>query len=77
MDDDPMWASYEEIPLAVRNLLDELYDPEGCEIWWNRPNALMRHYAKVYRHHHSELRPRQDPEAAYDLANALADGVFF
>lgn len=75
MEDDPLWVDYEDIPLAVRNILDEIYQPEGCEIWWNTPNVLMAHYVRSTTQR--TFRPREMPAAAYDLANALADGVFF
>jgi len=30
-----MSTPYVEIPPAMRDLLDEIYDPEGVELWWN------------------------------------------
>lgn len=69
-------VKYADIPRAARDTLDEIYDAKGVEIWWNHPNRLLGHYTTglPYR---GNLIPRDHAAAAADLAEALADGVFF
>ena len=68
------YVLYDHIPLEARQVLDEIYDPRGVEIWWNTPNRLLHHYTGL---HLPTQVPRDHPIAAEQLANAIADGVFF
>lgn len=72
-----MNVRYADIPLRVREVLDEIYNPRDAVAWWTTPNDLMRHYVPLVFRDRPEIRPCEFPEAAYDLANAIADGVFF
>lgn len=36
---------YNDIPESMRDLLDELYQPEGVEIWWNSASTLLDQYS--------------------------------
>lgn len=36
-----MTEDYDNIPLHIRNHLDDLYTPEGVEVWWNARNAWL------------------------------------
>lgn len=59
---------YMDIPREVRDVLDDVYLPEGVEIWWNARNSML-----------GGRRPAEAPEAAGDvlrIANMLADGNF-
>jgi hypothetical protein len=69
---------YEDIPQRVREVLDEIFQPEGAVIWWNSPNQYLVHHlpeALLFRSE-DDMRPCVHPQAAYELANALADGNF-
>lgn len=34
-------AAYADIPQTMRDLLDEVYKPDGVVRWWNSPNRLL------------------------------------
>lgn len=38
-------VGYDNIPQTMRDLLDELYEPEGVEIWWNSRSTLLDQYS--------------------------------
>lgn len=69
---------YADIPTGARDVLDELYLPEGVEIWWNSPNRLLFNFldADDPARINTPLIPRDHPEAAEGYANSLADGNF-
>ena len=64
------YETYDEIPGALRALLDEIYWPDGAEIWWNSLNRIL-----------DGERPRDLAKSADgvtqidSLLNAIADGV--
>jgi len=68
---------YADIPAAAREVLDELYEPVGVEIWWNSPNKVLFNWLPTdHPDRGKPLRPRDHPDAAVTYANALADGNF-
>jgi hypothetical protein len=69
---------YDAIPQRVRYVLDEIFQPEGAVIWWSNPNQLLVHYLPepLLKRSEDDMRPCAHPQAAYELANALADGNF-
>lgn len=38
----PTWIGYDDVPLQVRVLLDEVYTVRGVEVWWNARNRALR-----------------------------------
>ncbi len=64
-------TDYDNIPLPIRNHLDDLYDREGVEIWWNSANAWLDGYAP------RELWPVQSGRAkVWEVVEILESGAF-
>lgn len=66
---------YDEIPRFARDLVDELFSPEQAEKWWNAPNRILGNYTSG--DYTADAIPREHPEAAAALLDAIADGAFF
>lgn len=37
-----LWVAYDDVPLQVRVLLDEVYTARGVEVWFNARNRWLR-----------------------------------
>lgn len=57
-----------EIPAEVRELLAEVYQPEGWWRWWTSPNRMLDYRAPfdVYD---------DDPEHVLDVLHGMAEGT--
>lgn len=70
------YVLYEHIPDDARAVLDDIYERDGVEVWWNSPNQLLIAYLPGWGAVQAPI-PRDHPAAALQLANAIADGAFF
>lgn len=62
-------VAYAAIPQPARDVLDEIYTPEGAAMWWNaRLKTLDLERPR-------DVHPR-DPQRVMNLLNSLADGNF-
>ena len=62
--------TYDEIPDSLRVLLDEIWWPDGAEMWWNSPIRLLD--GEIPR----DLAKSPEGVTQIDsLLNAIAEGV--